>query len=91
MDHTETYARLRDAVNKELEKCFSAGGALADAMRYSLLAGGKRIRPVLLLAFCEMAGGSAAEALPAACGLEMERRLPFWRGTPCRRPPSPVF
>ena len=71
MDHKERYARLRDAVNEELEKCFSAGGALADAMRYSLLAGGKRIRPVLLLAFCEMAGGTAAEALPAACGLEM--------------------
>ncbi|MBR7189838.1 MAG: polyprenyl synthetase family protein [Oscillospiraceae bacterium] len=71
MDHSETYARLRDAVNEELDKCFTGGGALTDAMRYSLLAGGKRIRPVLLLAFCEMAGGSAAEALPAACGLEM--------------------
>ena len=40
MDHSETYARLRDAVNEELDKCFTGGGALTDAMRYSLLAGG---------------------------------------------------
>ena len=71
MDHSERYALARDTVNKELGKCFSGGGTLAEAMRYSLLAGGKRIRPVLLLTFCEMSGGSAAEALPAACGLEM--------------------
>lgn len=71
MDHFVKYARLRDAVNEELEKCFSGGGDLADAMRYSLLAGGKRIRPVLLLSFCEMSGGYAVDALPAACGLEM--------------------
>ena len=71
MDHSERYACLREAVNEELEKCFSGGGALAEAMRYSLLAGGKRIRPVLLLAFCEMSGEPAERALPAACGLEM--------------------
>lgn len=40
-------------------------------MRYSLLAGGKRLRPVMLLAACEMAGGEAELALPFACALEM--------------------
>ena len=44
---------------------------LQEAMAYSLQAGGKRIRPVLLLAANEMAGGSADDALPYACGLEM--------------------
>jgi geranylgeranyl pyrophosphate synthase len=40
-------------------------------MRYSLLAGGKRIRPVLLMKFCEAAGGTLEQALDAACGVEM--------------------
>lgn len=43
---------------------------LKDAMEYSLLAGGKRIRPVLLMAACEFAGGNIKDALPYACALE---------------------
>lgn len=44
---------------------------LLEAMRYSLLAGGKRLRPVLTLAFCEACGGMAENALPAAAAVEM--------------------
>ncbi|MCD7929073.1 MAG: polyprenyl synthetase family protein [Clostridiales bacterium] len=44
---------------------------LLEAMRYSLLAGGKRIRPVLTLKFCEIAGGDPRKALPIACAVEM--------------------
>ncbi len=44
---------------------------LADAMRYSLLAGGKRIRPMLLLEFCRVSGGNLREAMPLACAVEM--------------------
>ncbi len=44
---------------------------LTEAMSYSLTAGGKRLRPVMLLAACEMAGGDAEEAMPFACALEM--------------------
>ena len=44
---------------------------LAEAMRYSLLAGGKRIRPVLVLAFCEACGGDPDTALPGACAVEL--------------------
>ena len=44
---------------------------LRDAMRYSLLSGGKRLRGVLALAACEMAGGTAEEALPFAAAVEM--------------------
>ena len=44
---------------------------LPEAQRYSLLAGGKRIRPVLTLAFCRLFGGEAQAAMPYACALEM--------------------
>ncbi|MEL6786913.1 MAG: geranylgeranyl diphosphate synthase CrtE [Cyanobacteria bacterium J06607_15] len=42
-----------------------------EAMRYSLLAGGKRLRPILCLATCELMGGTPAMAMPTACALEM--------------------
>ena len=44
---------------------------LCEAMRYSSLAGGKRIRPFLVLSFCRMFGGDEEDALPLACALEM--------------------
>ncbi len=44
---------------------------LAESMRYSLLAGGKRIRPTLVLEFCRICGGEISEALPVACAIEM--------------------
>ena len=45
--------------------------SVIDAMRYSLLCGGKRIRPMLTLAFCELCGGDPEQALPFACAVEM--------------------
>ncbi|MDX2273000.1 MAG: polyprenyl synthetase family protein [Cyanobacteriota bacterium] len=42
-----------------------------ESMRYSLLAGGKRLRPILCLASCELAQGEIAQAMPTACALEM--------------------
>lgn len=44
---------------------------LYESMRYSLLAGGKRLRPILCLASCELVGGTADMAMPTACALEM--------------------
>ena len=44
--------------------------SLYEAMKYSLTAGGKRLRPVLLLAACEFAGGDIKEAIPYACAME---------------------
>ena len=44
---------------------------LLDAMRYSLTAGGKRLRPILTLEFCRLCGGDVHAALPAACGVEL--------------------
>lgn len=45
--------------------------ALLEAMRYSLLAGGKRLRPVLVIAAAEIFGATAERVMPAACALEM--------------------
>lgn len=42
-----------------------------ESMRYSLLAGGKRLRPILCLATCEMGGGTIEMAMPTACAVEM--------------------
>lgn len=44
--------------------------SLYESMKYSLTAGGKRLRPVLLLAACEFAGGDIFEAMPYACAME---------------------
>jgi geranylgeranyl diphosphate synthase type II len=42
-----------------------------ESMRYSLMAGGKRLRPILCLAACELVGGTVDMAMPTACALEM--------------------
>ncbi len=67
-------ARKAD-VERALEELVPAGEAwpssLHRAIRHSLFAGGKRLRPILALAAAETLGGDAAGILPAACGLEM--------------------
>ena len=45
-------------------------GRLREGMRYAVLLGGKRMRPLLTIAACEAVGGTLAQALPAACALE---------------------
>nr|KYP35976.1 hypothetical protein KK1_042958 [Cajanus cajan] len=61
------------AVNKALDDAVSLRDPLRihEAMRYSLLAGGKRVRPVLCLAACELVGGAETTAMAAACAIEM--------------------
>lgn len=46
-------------------------GRVQEAMEYSLMAGGKRIRPVLVLESCRLCGGRVEDALPFACAIEM--------------------
>lgn len=67
------YSRLKSSVDAYLAGLFpdSPAPSLAEAMRYSLLAGGKRIRPVLALAFCKACGGDEGKVMNAACALEM--------------------
>lgn len=71
----KTYAAYEAMVNEALSGQLSGLGEIPEilfkAMDYSLSAGGKRLRPVLLLAACDMAGGDLAQALPFACALEM--------------------
>ena len=45
--------------------------SLHKSMRYSVFAGGKRVRPILMLAACEAVGGEIGRAVPAACAMEM--------------------
>ncbi len=70
-----TYEAYQQLIDKELIPQLETLGPvpekLMEAMRYSLEAGGKRLRPVLMLASCEMAGGDVEQALPFACALEM--------------------
>lgn len=49
----------------------SLQGIIYDAMEYSLMAGGKRLRPVLMLEFCRMCGGDVSKYLDIACTIEM--------------------
>jgi len=61
-------------VESSLEKIIQdtqSSPTLVKAMKYSLMAGGKRIRPVLCLAACEAVGGNPQDVLTAACALEM--------------------
>ena len=56
---------------KDVLKRYSYPGGLADAMGYSLLAGGKRIRPILCIAAAEAVGGSGDHVIRPACALEI--------------------
>ena len=70
-----TVEAYREKIDAALKTYFHAEdfpfAGLADAMRYSLLAGGKRIRPMLVLEFCRVAGGDVEAAMPVACAVEM--------------------
>jgi geranylgeranyl diphosphate synthase, type II len=69
---TATYpTELQDRVDSYLEGLSFGTERLGEAMRYSLLAGGKRIRPVLALATAEAVGRDPDEVLPLAAAIEM--------------------
>lgn len=68
----ESYSDLIDSrLEVLLEGQEKAVQDLTDAMRYSTMIGGKRIRPVLVLEFCRVCGGDPDHALDLACALEM--------------------
>ncbi len=67
-------ARLDALLPEMADGAYEMGGMpwlLANSMHYSLMAGGKRLRPAMLLAAVEMLGGDAGEALDFACAVEM--------------------
>ena len=63
----------RTLVENALDKSLAIGipQKIYESMRYSLLAGGKRLRPILCLASCRLTGGNTEMAMPTACALEM--------------------
>ncbi len=64
----------KELINSELDKIFgdfANSSHIVKAMKYSLMAGGKRIRPILCLAAAEAVGSDQEAALPAACAVEM--------------------
>ena len=64
--------RVDDALDRWLPKPADCPAIVSEAMRYSVFAGGKRLRPVLALAAAQAVDASAIElALPAACAIEM--------------------
>lgn len=71
---TELLAQDQALIESSLGKIFQGDAQYADlqaSMEYSLLAGGKRVRPVLTLETCRLCGGSREAALPFACAVEM--------------------
>lgn len=69
--YAEYLRMVEDALTVQLASLGEIPSLLHEAMEYSLCAGGKRLRPVLLLAACDTLGGSVEDALPFACALEM--------------------
>ena len=67
--------RYADRIEAALDAALPATDApyapVVEAMRYSLLSGGKRVRPALVLEFCRICGGATESALPFACAIEM--------------------
>lgn len=62
-------------IERSLEKALPPENTYPEvihqSMRYSVMAGGKRLRPILLLSACEIVGGSKDEAMPFACAIEL--------------------
>lgn len=74
MNFDERYTADKELVEKALHSLFrnrEPHGDIYDAMEYSLLAGGKRLRPVLTLECCRLCGGTDSQALSLACAVEM--------------------
>ena len=76
VDNKELLAEYQQFIEKYLDtECFNyetePQKLLFDAMRYSLLAGGKRLRPVFVFDFCRMCGGDWKKAAPFAAAIEM--------------------
>lgn len=75
MDLKAYLAAQKALIDQELDRLLppgiGTGARVVEAMRYSLLGGGKRLRPILCLAAAAAVGGESREVLPTACALEM--------------------
>jgi geranylgeranyl diphosphate synthase type II len=72
MNAARSLAQKKEAIERELERILSPGDSLLhEAMRYSVLGGGKRFRPLLLLSSADEFGVPLEDALPFACAVEL--------------------
>lgn len=63
--------RIDEALHEYLKAEDNPQKSIYEAMNYSVFAGGKRIRPILMTEVCNMCGGSIEEVMPFACAIEM--------------------
>lgn len=96
MTFKEEFTSKIDIIDEYLHKYLTGRSdtpkEISEAMRYSIFAGGKRIRPVIMLSVCEMLGGEKEDVIPYACALEMIHTyslihddLPAMDNSPLRR------
>lgn len=75
IDLSAYFREKQEIIERELQKYLSYNGRLPkildEAMRYSVFSGGKRLRPILMIAAAETMGGNISEILPFACAVEM--------------------
>ena len=74
MDYTQKLYAYLERINEKLHfyiDSIEEKSIVSEAMEYSLMNAGKRVRPVMALAFCEMLGGDIKRVLPYACAVEM--------------------
>lgn len=75
MDINQRLIQIKEQVDRALKRYLPPKNTyprqIHDAMHYSIFNGGKRIRPILTIATCQMLGGSIQIALPAACAIEL--------------------
>ena len=75
MKASSNIEQLRNIINQELKLLLPQKSSIADllvqAMHYSVMGGGKRIRPILALAACESSGANATKAIDSACAIEL--------------------
>ena len=71
MENHERLAADKHMIEERLDQLLPCRDRLTESMRYSLLAGGKRLRPILTLEFCRACGGTEAAALDISCAVEM--------------------
>ena len=75
MTFDRTMAEKKKLVESCLRRCIKrecgVPGTIYEAMEYSLFAGGKRLRPILVMSGCELCEGDVSKAVPLACAVEM--------------------
>ena len=81
--------KIEAALDQYTADCGSLHPELLEAMRYSLLDAGKRIRPILTLEFCRAAGGDPETAMPFACAVETI--CPAWTMMSCAAASPPAI